>query len=80
MYVNIKKFSPIRRISKIEYWNNLNPDEDILRTKRVFEGEKEEEEKKYLKMMSGVAKMRFRSLLTAISQRSIKFYKLKKPN
>lgn len=43
VYVKIRKFSPIRRIAKIEYWNDLKPDEDILRTKRVFEGEKEEE-------------------------------------
>jgi len=41
VYVNIKKFSPIRRISKIKYWNSLNPDEDIPRTQRIFEGEKE---------------------------------------
>lgn len=38
VYINIKKFSPIRRISKIKYWQNMNPDEDIPKTKRVFEG------------------------------------------
>lgn len=38
VYVNIKKFSAIRRISKIKYWYALNPDEDIPKTKRVFEG------------------------------------------
>lgn len=51
VYVNIKKFSAIRRISKIKYWYSLNPGEDIPKTKRVFEGEKEEVEKKFLGMI-----------------------------
>ena len=50
VYIDIKKFAQIR-IGKIFYWEELNPNQDIPKTKRVFEGEKEEEEKKYLFMI-----------------------------
>jgi hypothetical protein len=53
-YVNNEKFSPIKRIKKIKNWYKTYEQEgpiveDINKTKRVYEGEKEEEEKQYLK-------------------------------
>lgn len=54
-YVNNFKFSPILRIRKIVKWYKEEDEvfeiEDITRTKRVYEGEKEEEEKTYLKLL-----------------------------
>ncbi len=54
-YVNNFKFSPILRIRKIVKWYKEDEEvaevEDITRTKRVYEGEKEEEEKTYLKYL-----------------------------
>lgn len=47
-YVNNFKFSPIRRIRKIVKWYKFDDEreisevEDITKTKRVYEGEKEE--------------------------------------
>lgn len=53
LYVNNDFFSPIKRIKKISRWYRnedaeLPAVENINRTKRMFEGEKEEEEEKYL--------------------------------
>ena len=55
-YVNNFNFSPIRRIQKIVKWYRFEEEgasevEEITRTRRVFEGEKEEEEKTYLKYL-----------------------------
>jgi hypothetical protein len=54
-YVNNFKFSPILRIRKIVKWykddegaESGENEDDITRTKRVYEGEKEEEEKNNL--------------------------------
>ena len=53
-YVNNFNFSPIRRIRKIIKWYRFEEEkevawvEDIAKTKRVYEGEKEEEERNYL--------------------------------
>lgn len=52
VFVNNEKFQPIKRIRKISSWYR-NEDreilvEDINKTKRVFEGEKEEEEERHL--------------------------------
>jgi hypothetical protein len=54
LYINTDKFDPVKRIKKILRWyRNEEAEgpiiEDINRTKRVFQGEKEEEEQKYLK-------------------------------
>lgn len=54
VYVDNNKFQEIKRIKRISQWyqredyENSSGVEDINRTKRNFEGEKEEEEKNYL--------------------------------